>query len=601
MGYRHNGLLAVLLVTRSRPGPKLVFCYPLSSAAPDLVSRDQSSDYEDDGSNSDAGLSGQSDAITERSAAIAPKRGNPDHREDDDFVRQLGLGAGRSNDASARGPRHGLLLDLNSESLERVLAPGRWSDGKKFEIAVNGVTFVGHPVFVKNDRQPAKGPEREQRPRSPSADGQRVGNEAIGDVPAENESMEGSSNTPAILGSLDSTVSGDASLGTSATSSSSHGVFATERLDMFHVVFAVGSSGAKGAKVNANQIHEHVAKPLSTALEYLEIQDNYVSRESKKLLLSSQAEHRNHSSEAVYAKSELATALRDSFVSLRQNEVASVSLDHTALMLLIPESNTLSMLSEKDMFASAILLLDDRSSMLSSLSSDPSSPLSSLILASKPTKALSKIAASLTMSTTDILEMVRHLLHYRKARLIVPLHAGNVYTASPDLPLHRLEGLCVEWTHRFASLPGLLSLLPALGKSYTKWGEMAEDRSERDIWMEGLAWLIRKDVLVLVKTVGWARLPKQEHGEENQESEWTLITDPAHLSEAEEHRVDLMIEELGKTDVELGNRLPEILRLLDGEHALERFPACLGVKRAKFQTWMTVLKDRGWLRTAQVV
>ncbi|KAK6443218.1 Nitrogen permease regulator 3 [Oleoguttula sp. CCFEE 5521] len=584
MGYRHNGLLAVLLVTRSRPGPKLVFRYPLSSAAPDLVSRDQSSDDEDDGSNFDAGLSGQSDAITERSTAIAPKRGNPDHREDDNFVRQLGLGAERSDDAGARGPRHGLLLDLNSESLERVLAPGRWSD-----------------VFVKNDRQPAKGPEREQRPRSPSADGQRVGNEAIGNVPAENESMGGSSNTPAILGSLDSTVSGDASLGTSATSSSSHGVSVTERLDMFHVVFAVASSGAKGAKVNANQIHEHVAKPLSRALEYLEIQDNYVSLESKKLLLSLQAEHQNHSSEAVYANSELATALRDLFVSLRQNEVASVSLDHTALMLLIPESNTLSMLSEKDIFASAIMLLDDKSSILSSLSSDTSSPLSSLIRAFKPTKALSKIAAALAMSTTDILEMVRHLLHYRKARLIVPLHAGNVYTASPDLPLHRLEGLGVEWAHRFASLPGLLSLLPALGKRYTKWGEMAEDRSERDIWMEGLAWLIRKDVLVLVKTVGWARLPKQEHGEEDQESEWTLITDPAHLSEAEEYRVDLMIEELGKTDVELGNRLLEMLRLLDGEHALESFPARLGVKRAKFQTWMTVLKDRGWLHTAQVV
>ncbi|OQO04921.1 hypothetical protein B0A48_07939 [Cryoendolithus antarcticus] len=406
MGRKHNDLLAVLLVTRSRPGPKLVFCYPQSPAAPEPVSRDQSRDDEDRGSYLDTGLGVRNDSVTRRSAAALGWE-SQDRYESSSHIRQLGHASGSPNDATRRGPGHGPLLDINAESLERLLAPGRWSDGKKFEIAVDGVTFVGHPVCVKNDRQSIENRQRTETPVDPSVDGLRVDSEAARDVPTGNEDTEGSSNAPPILGSLDSTVTSAASLGTSATSSSSHGVAITERLDMFHVVFAVGASAAKAAELDANEIYEHIANPLSKALEYLERNGNYVSRESKKMLSSLQLEHRTDSSEAVYSDSELATALRGLFISLRQNEVASVTLDSTALSLLIPDSSAINIIAERDFIASAILLLDDKSSILSSLSSDPSSPLSSLVRTSKATKALSKIAASLAMPHAHVLDFAR--------------------------------------------------------------------------------------------------------------------------------------------------------------------------------------------------
>lgn len=128
-----NGLIAVLLITRSRPGPKLVFHYPpVPQDDPQHLTREN--EPYSDGNDSDSDCSTDSESSTR--------------------IR------GRPQDASCPSVCHetpeepdplGKVLGHEVGSLERLLSPGRWSEKKKFEICLDGVTFVGLPVFAKED------------------------------------------------------------------------------------------------------------------------------------------------------------------------------------------------------------------------------------------------------------------------------------------------------------------------------------------------------------------------------------------------------------------------------------------------------------------
>lgn len=132
---RANGLIAVLLITRSRPGPKLVFHYP---PIPQYDGQTPASDH---GVQSSGSSDSDSDA-------------------DDDFGSESRKRTRGASDSTVRHPEPGMkdvpkplekVLGYDAGSLERLLSPGRWCEKKKFEICLDGVTFVGLPIFAKED------------------------------------------------------------------------------------------------------------------------------------------------------------------------------------------------------------------------------------------------------------------------------------------------------------------------------------------------------------------------------------------------------------------------------------------------------------------
>ena len=128
-----NGLIAVLLITRSRPGPKLVFHYP-PAPQDDPQNSARENGTKSDGNDYDSDCSTDSDSSTRR-------RQQPQSDSDPSIC----------HETTEELDPLGKVLGHEVGSLERLLSPGRWSEKKKFAICLDGVTFVGLPVFAKED------------------------------------------------------------------------------------------------------------------------------------------------------------------------------------------------------------------------------------------------------------------------------------------------------------------------------------------------------------------------------------------------------------------------------------------------------------------
>jgi hypothetical protein len=128
-----NGLIAILLITRSRPGPKLVFHYP-PAPRDDHQNLTRENGTGSDGGDYDSDCSTDSDSPT--------RRRKPAHSPSDPSI---------CHETTEESDPLGKVLGHEVGSLEKLLSPGRWSEKKKFEICLDGVTFVGLPVFAKED------------------------------------------------------------------------------------------------------------------------------------------------------------------------------------------------------------------------------------------------------------------------------------------------------------------------------------------------------------------------------------------------------------------------------------------------------------------
>jgi len=177
------------------------------------------------------------------------------------------------------------------------------------------------------------------------------------------------------------------------------------------------------------------------------------------------------------------------------------------------------------------------------------------------------------------------------------------------------------------------------------YGLLIPSRDHREPYMEILAFLDRHGFVARLQTFGWLRVGSgdEQRGEseravsgvsllsphlrpvEDDEvsvaSERTVVTtlpaegsgtrqddgvlrerlilDPAELTEEEVEALDRIMNSLG--DAELRERLPQMLKYFDGEHALEDIAVREGLKRAKVEEWMAMLHMEGHLVTFRAI
>ncbi|WPG99211.1 nitrogen permease regulator 3 [Acrodontium crateriforme] len=523
-----NGLIAVLFITRSRPGPRLNFHYPARPQWPIPVKSRKER-------NANSGSDSESDLAADEALQHKSTKDTVPSPEPPVEVFQPAAGLESGSLASKVDTTPARLLGYSVENLERLLAPGKWSDRKKFEVCLDGLTLLGHPVYAGQDgKWSADGKDSQVIDKHPghalpetvdeeNEDGDST--EMDNDVDAQEE-YQGTTTTAKITitapedaksshdfthipESLDS--QNGVSLATSLNSASTTSGVIHDRMTMFHVVFVVAANKAKATA----DLYRHVARKLGKALYYCQKQTNYVSTESRTIMtLKMKAKIERLSTDALYAQmletSQLAWALKEVFDSISVGRIASIRLDGSEISLQIPLPGTESHLDGESVLGahSGILLLEDKETLLRELTTGDTSPLAFFIREHTPTKTLQKHAVNLGLPVADLLYLARHLIKWRKAKAITPLNQRNYYVVSPEAPIQRVYDLMPEYATRFAALPSLPQMLKILSGKPIKYVMLMPSRDHRGPYMSILAYLVRHGFVVQLKTFAWLQCPK---------------------------------------------------------------------------------------------
>jgi nitrogen permease regulator 3-like protein len=503
-----NGLVAVLLLTRSRSGPKLVYHYPAipewqtnKLGKPD-VDPDLESDDED---------------------AEAPKTGvtasGPNNAAKNAMTLAVDDGPEFADDK---------LLGYNIDSLEKLLSPGRWADGKMFEICLDGLTFVGHPAFageggswVKDGEvdvppppPPPKVPGSQDDPEYDEAAKDEAGISTANNLRTANITIT-APETPAkprghdfthIPDSLDSQLG--TSLATSFNSGSTTSGAVADPMTMFHVILALSSD----RQHIASDMYLHIARTLGKALHYCEKQSGYVTTETMKVLaLKAKAKQLRMRTQALWTQlvesSELAWALKEVYEKIAAGGIAGIRLNGNEISLHLPLQEGKQGLDDSDLTPfSGLLLLEDKDALLRELSHPDASPLAYFIREHTHTKNLRKHSINLNMPTNDILYLARHLIKWRKAKGLPPLHPRNTYVVAPQAPIERVAGLSTAYSRRFPALPSLEAMLKILSGRPMRYGTLIPSKDHRAPFMDILAFLLKHELVAQLKTFGWLQV-----------------------------------------------------------------------------------------------
>lgn len=120
-----------------------------------------------------------------------------------------------------------------------------------------------------------------------------------------------------------------------------------------------------------------------------------------------------------------------------------------------------------------LLLLEEAHDLLDSLSTDSSPALRRLIRQSSPLRSLRTLAVDTDLSLMQVFQLTGHLLYWGKATVIYPLCESNLYVLSPHLPTPLPLRLSNQFSERFNgdslletlsnfSLPCQLAVAPPL-------------------------------------------------------------------------------------------------------------------------------------------
>lgn len=541
--------------------------------------------------------------------------------------------------------KEGKLLGHSIESLEKMLSPGKWCDGLKFEITIDNLTFLGHPVYShdgnwgRRHHDDADGQETHQ----PAGNRETLAAHVV--VTAPDDLGTVAHDFTHIPESLDSQKG--MSLAASFESGSTASGAPMEPLTMFQIVFVLSSR----KREDIATFHEHVAKKLSLALHHCQRQSNYVAHQSRNLLAlrskAKQAEDGDALETEMVGNSELAWAMKEIYEKLSRGDVASFKLSGIEMSLQVPLADAEAMAKQVDAYC-ALLLLEDKDIILRDLSHPESSPVRRFVIELTATKNLQKHSRNLGISLCDILQYAKHLVKWRKARPIVPLHTRNTYVVRPDAPIDKISELAPTYARRFAGIPSLSQMLKILSGRPIRYGMLIPSKDHRAPFVDILAFLIQHGFVQQLKTFGWLRAslhaatangdePKPKKRpvsgvsllsphlrpvvdddnisvtsektnvttipandpkpaiEEPTTPDFVIIKDP--LQPGPEEAEALRKVKASITEADFRERLPQLLQYFDGKHALEKIAGREGLKRARVEEWLEALDRRGHLIT----
>lgn len=238
----------------------------------------------------------------------------------------------------------------------------------------------------------------------------------------------------------------------------------------------------------------------------------------------------------ILSKSTLAGAIGDIFTAISNNKIATIHLPTTPsldLSLQIPVPSFLTSLpsmterslpglpvttanpfidEEGDEDSShlnkhfALLLLDDEDKIIAELQADNtelSAPLIECIRLSRPTLSFLQVAQTNSIELPGLLILAQHLIYWRKAIAIPPLHARDTYIVSPNCDSHKLPAASVAWKKAFPLAPSLPNFLASLSAAPRSYKTFSPSKDHRATYLEMLGWLIRGGWVTQLRTFAW--------------------------------------------------------------------------------------------------
>lgn len=532
-------LLAILLVahTRTGSGAQLVFHYPPDPLAPDRASPALRStdDDEEESSSSDSGESSSEedfDLFTKPQTqdGAPPNLDNRSQRsddEDDDHLVRMG-----TKDDGGWKPQWEPLLGLGEDGLVSLLAPGRAWHKRKFELGINNLTFLGRPVYARED-----GLWRKPRSKKPK--------------PAEDEGLQQSSDATACDSGKEEELEGDDAPtdGRNSQPEDRNGAEPSKsQLTMFHAVFVMDPPPLEHT-LRVKDMYDHVAKKFSKVLKWEQSHHDYVLQQSELLhSIKSAHFHQQSPTKALYTemlrRSSLAAAIAKIFDNISASKIAAITLSSKlSVSFQIPpitSTSYLPSLSEpplepglwlttatdpaataSDLDATSTggaLQLSKNFTLL--FKSSPQKilkdiqaaggplalPLANFIAKAKPTKSFYKISVASQMTLGDIQHLARHLVYWRRAIAIPPLHQRDTYIVSPNANMNKLVSACKTYEATFPMMPSLPKMLNSLSGTPVPYGTLIPSSDHKEEYYRVLAWLMRDGWVTQLRTFAFVRV-----------------------------------------------------------------------------------------------
>ncbi|KAF4633578.1 hypothetical protein G7Y89_g4537 [Cudoniella acicularis] len=515
------GLSAIALVIRSRDGPRFVFHYPArpSNKPPEreprysteLDTEPSIEEDEDDSDDSDLEENLYSSLPALGKLDLNESDGRPSKKHQKSSHAEPPIGDDHYDEKGEHVVPWEHLFEFPTADLESILTPSRAFHKKKFELSLDPLTFVTYPIHIREDGQWKKKKSKKSKKVKKESD------EATGS--GEGKSEGGAKNS-----------SGDAS-----EDGDDHG-----GMTMFNVVFILNLPKEEEDERIA-EIYEHIIKKLNKALKHAQASSNYVWKESEMMLLMKEKarEERRPMSwlwNEILLKSTLAGAIRDVFNAVSNNDIATVRLGASPLVDLslqipipayltrYPGSDERAMLgllltsanglvnedSSEDPTRLnkhfALLLLDDGEKIITEIQADNTeltAPLIECIRLCKPTLSFLQVAQTQNVELNSLLVLAQHLIYWRRAMAIPPLHAREMYIVSPNCDSRKLPAANTAWKKAFPLAPSLPGYLAALSAAPRPYKTFSPSKNHRPTYLDMLAWAIRGGWVTPLRTFAW--------------------------------------------------------------------------------------------------
>ena len=149
----------------------------------------------------------------------------------------------------------------------------------------------------------------------------------------------------------------------------------------------------------------------------------------------------------------------------------------------------------------ALLLLESEASIMEALKGSELAPaLAHYIRSSRPNKSFAQISALSGIPLDTIHDLAQHLVYWRRARAIPPLHQRDTYIVSPNCDLSQLKRATQSYAATFPTLPSLPKMLSALSGTPRPYATFIPSKDHKETYFAILAWLLRGGWVTQLRT-----------------------------------------------------------------------------------------------------
>ncbi|KAH3672802.1 hypothetical protein WICMUC_004024 [Wickerhamomyces mucosus] len=555
-------LLGIVLVITTHTGPQLVFHYPPTpkvynyQATPFALDNDlidsadeisDESDYLSDELSDEDSLSANSQRnfetqeISKSSNYVSGQTlldllDEQDRRRKEKEKRKRRSNITKKNSTSSGSFRNNSIdsssLDINNlakesgqvfgfdpEFLSEIVTPPRQLCNTRFEFTVDDTVFLGLPIHINEEGLWRTKKQKREAKSKHSTNASVNESSKSHDLVYTNEDGYNSEDKNSL--------------------NSGHEETNENTMTMFHVVFVMNPPVVE-FEYRADEMFHYVASRLSLVLRYEQAKSNFVSNECHNILKIKET-NENLPIYQLYniitEKSPLASALAKCFNSISTSQIANLQINDKLISLQIPLKNSFRNLMPKttpvlpgsflssmnivgedeedidnefsleNMGYMALLLLDSPEKIISDLKADSTSPLTTFIQNIHPMISLNRLAALSEMDLSQVISFSRHLIYWRRARSIIPLHSKSVFIVSPMAPMEQIPQNMKIFKADFPSLPSLPLFLALLSNSKPRpYAAIIPSKDHRDIYLDALAWLMRYGYVTQLLTFVWLKV-----------------------------------------------------------------------------------------------